>query len=98
MPPREVSVFLVISRTRVSYLGLRAGYSEIQFKSRSNFGQKAHNKGKDSVDFSALAYKFRISIEHRAALADAISAETFALIERTLKPETKQTKRALMFC
>ena len=91
--------FLVISRTRVSlHLGLRVGYSQIQYKTRSNFGQKAHNKGKDLVDFSALTYKFRIRIKHRATLADAMSAKTFALIERTLKPKTKQTKRVLMFC
>jgi len=91
--------FLVISTTRVSlHLGVRVGYSEIQFKTRSNSGQKAHNKGKDVVDFSALAHKFRIRIEHRATSADAICAETFALIEITLKPKTKQTKWVFMFC
>jgi len=83
--------FLVISRTRVSlHFGLQVGYSELQFKIRSNFGQEAHNKGKDLVDFSALAYKFRVSLQNRATLGDTISGETFALIERTLKPKTKK--------
>ena len=74
-----VCFFLVISRTRVSlHLRLRVGYSELQFKIRSNFGQEVHNKAKDLVDFSALVYKFGVSKQHRAKLADTTSAEIFA--------------------
>jgi hypothetical protein len=90
--------FLVISRKRVSlYLGLRVGYSELQFKIRSNFGQEAHNKGKELVDFSTLAYKFGIRKQHRATLADTISAEAFALIDIRLKPKLKQKQKKKNF-
>jgi hypothetical protein len=62
--------FLVTSRTRVSlHPGLRVGYNDLQIKIRNNFGQETTG-GKDLIDLSALAYKFRVSKQYRATLAD----------------------------